>query len=117
MKMVALIQHQKIITISNEYWIYIPNSFTPDLDGKNDRFCIQHNAIRENTFLFNVHNRYGELVYSTDKITDLDCSNGWDGRSISSGELLPPGVYIYKIYYQDFQGWKYDDVSIITLVR
>ena len=107
----------KIITISNEYLIYIPNSFTPDLDGKNDRFCIQHNGIRENTFLFNVHNRYGELVYSTDKITDLDCSNGWDGRSISSGELLPPGVYIYKIYYQDFQGWKYDDVSIITLVR
>ena len=37
----------KIITITDDYWIWVPNSFTPDLDGKNDKFCIAYNGIRE----------------------------------------------------------------------
>ena len=64
------------ISISDDYWIYIPNSFTPDLDGKNDKFCIEYHGIREATFTFNVYNRSSDLVYSTNNIQDLICENG-----------------------------------------
>ena len=38
---------QNFITITDEYWIYIPNSFSPDNDGVNDKFCLsRHNLLQ-----------------------------------------------------------------------
>jgi len=107
----------RIILVTDDFWIYIPNSFTPDLDGKNDKFCISYRGIRESTFIFNVYNRSSDLVYSTINIHDLDTENGWDGKHQSTGTDLPMGAYIYEIYYQDFQGWKHQDISEILIVR
>jgi PKD repeat protein len=53
----------KQVQITDKYWMYIPNSFTPDLDGINDVFCIQFNGVREETFYFNVYDRFSTLVY------------------------------------------------------
>jgi gliding motility-associated-like protein len=107
----------KIITVTDDYWVWIPNSFTPDLDGINDKFCIAYHGIRENTFTFNVFDRFSNLVYSTNNIHDLDCENGWDGKHQSTGNELPMGVYIYKMYYQDFDGWKHQEIKELILVR
>ena len=108
----------KYVHITDDYWIYIPNSFTPDNDKKNDFFCISYNGIRENTFVFNVYNRFSDLVYSTNNINDLNCeNNGWDGRHIKTGEELPAGAYVYEIYYQDFEGWKHNEMKQIFIVR
>jgi len=107
----------KHILITDDYWVYIPNSFSPDLDGKNDKFCIAYHGIREATFNFNIYDRYSNLVYSTNNIQDLICKNGWDGKHQSTGVDLPMGTYIYSIYYQDFQGWKHQDISEILIVR
>jgi gliding motility-associated-like protein len=107
----------KIITITDDYSIWIPNSFTPDMDGINDKFCIAYHGIRENTFTFNVFDRFSNLVYSTNNIHDLDCENGWDGKHQSTGNELPMGVYIYKMYYQDFDGWKHQEIKELILIR
>ena len=108
---------RKIISVTDEYWIYIPNSFTPDYDGINDRFCISYNGIRKATFNFNVFDRFSNLVYATNDIDDLSCENGWDGKHYQSDQDLPMGGYIYQIYYQDFEGWKYQETSEIIIVR
>ena len=107
----------KQIQITDDYWMYIPNSFTPDLDGINDRFCISYNGVREGTFTFNVYSRFSELVYSTNNIHELDCENGWDGKHQTSGTDLPFGTYTYQIYYQDFDGWKHQETSVIIIIR
>ena len=107
----------KEVFITDDYWIYIPNSFTPDLDGINDKFCISYHGIREETFVFNIYNKSSELIYSTNNIEDLNCINGWDGKHQSTGKDVPMGVYIYNIFYQDFEGWKHQDISNITLIR
>lgn len=105
------------LRVTDDYWIYIPNSFTPDLDGINDRFFISYHGIREATFNFNVYNRFSELVYSTNNIHDLNKENGWDGKHQISGIDLPMGTYIYEIYYQDFDGWKHQESAEIIIIR
>jgi len=103
--------------VKDEYWLYIPNSFTPDLDGINDKFCINYHAIREETFSFQIFNRFEEMIYSTTNIYDLDCENGWDGNHWESGKELPMGTYVYKIYFKDFEGWKHQDAGYINIIR
>ena len=110
----------KQIWVLDDYWMYIPNSFTPDLDGINDVFCIQYHGVRKETFYFNVYDRFSTLVYTTSNITDLDCelnSNAWDGKHYLSKKELPLGSYIYEMYFQDFEGWKHQESGHIIIVR
>jgi len=100
----------KQILVQNEFWIYLPNSFTPDLDGINDKFCLSYNGIRIETFYLNVFDRFSNLVFTSNSIEEMLCINGakaWDGNHKDSGKELPMGTYIYEIYFQDFEGWKH----------
>jgi len=106
------------------YGMYIPNSFTPDLDYINDLFCISYNGVREETFTFNLYTRFSELVYSTNNINDLKCVydggrliNGWDGKHYKTGNDVPVGSYIYEVYFQDLEGWKHQESSEIIIIR
>jgi hypothetical protein len=108
---------QNLIVITDYYSMFIPNSFTPDLDGINDKFCLRYNGIREATFTFNIFDRFSNLVYATNNIKELSCENGWDGKHYQTGKELPMGVYIYQIYYQDFNGWKHQETDEITIIR
>jgi len=110
----------KHIWITDEYWMYIPNSFTPDNDQINDKFCISYNGIRTETFIFTVYNRISEVVFSTTNIVEVECflnENGWDGKHMDTGEDLPMGMYVYDIYFQDFDGWKHQDYGNIYIIR
>ena len=109
----------KQIYVRQEYWMYIPNSFTPDLDKLNDKLCIEYNAIRENTFIFKIFNKLGELLYQTTDPNELKCEFGlgWDGNHKDTGELLPMDNYIYEVFFQDFEGWKHTEYGKILLIR
>jgi gliding motility-associated-like protein len=99
--------------------MYIPNSFTPDLDGINDNFCIEYNGIRENTFLFKVFNSQGDLMFQSANPLELKCNEedgGWNGKSLQDIDL-PLDIYAYEIYFQDFGGWKHQEYGTINLVR
>ena len=110
----------KQIWITNEYWMYIPNAFTPDYDGYNDVFCIEYNGVRTETFKFNIYDRFSNLVYATNQIEDLECllnSNGWNGTHFKTGVDLPMGTYVYEVYFQDFEGWKHSDTGTLHIIR
>lgn len=108
----------KNIFVISDFWFYIPNSFTPDNDQINDKFCIQYNGIRESTFTFYVINRQGEIVFETNNPQSLNCSlnNGWDGKDINNKNLMS-ATYVYELYFQDFEGWKHTKHGTINLVR
>jgi len=106
--------------VENEFWIYLPNSFTPDLDGINDKFCLSYNGVRIETFNINIYDRNSGLVFSSTNIDDMLCqleSKAWDGTHQDSGEELPIGTYIYEMYFKDFEGWKHQEKGYIYLVR
>ena len=110
----------KQIWVSDEYWMYIPNAFTPDRDGVNDLFCLQYNGVRIETFTFNIYDRFSNLVYVTDNIEEIECflnSNGWDGTHYETGNDLPMGQYVYEMYFQDYEGWKHQTQGYLLIVR
>ena len=110
-------KHQ--VWVRQEYYMYMPNAFTPDGNDINDKFCIDYHAIREQSFLFKVYSSIGELIYQTTNPLELNCKMeaGWDGKHYKTKNYLPSDTYIYEIYYQDFEGWKYDEYGSIILIR
>lgn len=107
------------VFVQEEYWFYIPTSFTPDNDKLNDKFCIEYHAIRENTFLFKVYNVQGDLMFQSTNPQNLKCSlnRGWDGVYFRTQKDLPADTYVYELYFQDFEGWKHKEYGSIKLVR
>jgi gliding motility-associated-like protein len=83
---------------------YIPNSFTPNSDGRNDVFDISGASICEEAELL-IYDRWGRLVYET-----KDLSKFWDGTS--NGENVQQGVYVYFLTGKD-----YTRKGTITLIR
>lgn len=100
------------VWVTKTYWMYIPTSFTPNDDQKNDNFCIKYYGIREKTFLFKVYNSQGNLMYQS--IEPNEC---WDGTHYKSGTELLSDTYIYDMYFQDFEGWKHKEYGTIILIR
>lgn len=75
------------IQVFNDF--FIPNSFTPNGDGKNDKFRIlTYDNYRIAKFI--IYNRWGTAVYSS-----KDATTGWDGTV--NGLPQPIGTYIYYI--------------------
>jgi gliding motility-associated-like protein len=69
--------------------IFIPNTFTPNADAKNDTWnipALEAFPLHE----LAVYNRYGQMVFSRKQ-----SFNSWDGKY--KGESLPSGVYTYII--------------------
>ena len=108
----------KNIFVVNDYWVYIPNSFSPDDDQTNDKFCIEYSGIRDNTSSFYVMNRQGEVLFKTTNPSSLLCStnSGWEGKDLNGKDILT-GTYVYGLYYQQWDGWKNTKHGTINLVR
>ena len=65
----------------------IPNTFTPNGDGKNDAFeIVGINSFPENNLM--IFNRWGNKVYEKDAY-----DNSWKGTNGKSGKQLPDGAY------------------------
>ncbi|MCB0641424.1 MAG: gliding motility-associated C-terminal domain-containing protein, partial [Phaeodactylibacter sp.] len=70
--------------------VEVPNVFTPNNDGLNDRFGPLLPGGQEQITRFEVYNRWGQLVYS-----GRPGQWSWDGTF--DGVLLPTDVYVYRI--------------------
>lgn len=78
------IPFKKIITyIAQEQAPYIPNVFSPNNDGVNDRFGLDERF----DYRMTISNRWGHTVYSG--------TSSWDGTYNSNP--VPSGVYVYVI--------------------
>jgi gliding motility-associated-like protein len=74
--------------------IYIPSAFTPNGDGKNDRFYVI-SSIDNPVRAFVIYNRAGEMIFSKKGHSTNYSADGWDGTY--RGIPVPPGTYVYHI--------------------
>lgn len=79
--------------ICNNGNLFVPNTFSPNGDGMNDKFYPSGTGINRIKSL-RVFNRWGEIVFEKSNFAANDASLGWDGKY--KGELLGPDVYIWS---------------------
>jgi gliding motility-associated-like protein len=84
----------RITTMCDQSQVFIPNTFTPNGDGVNDRFFISGKGLTKIT-RFQVFNRWGELVYEANNVPPNDPAYGWDGTY--KGMVVPPDVFVYVV--------------------
>ena len=70
--------------------VFVPTSFTPNGDGKNDFVFVMDYFNNLHTFNWSIYNRAGEKVFETS-----DKSRGWDGTF--NGLPLNTQVLVYQI--------------------
>ena len=73
--------------------IFLPTSFSPNNDGKNDYFTVFASGCVQKVKKMLVFNRWGALVFSKENFSPNDEQAGWDGTF--QGKSLVSDVYTY----------------------
>ena len=81
------------VTIDKNRKVYIPNAFSPNLDGLNDHFMIFGGPGIVEVKNFRVFSRNGMLVHEAAEFQPETVENGWDGTF--KGEPMNAGIYVY----------------------
>ncbi|HEX9513415.1 MAG TPA: gliding motility-associated C-terminal domain-containing protein [Puia sp.] len=97
----------KNVLVSVFYKLAMPDSFTPNGDGKNDLFRIPPNVsmqLKE----FSVFDRWGNRIFST-----KDIGKGWDGTY--KGLACTPGTYVFMVSGSNANGDIFSRGTVILL--
>jgi len=96
--------------------IYLPNAFSPNDDGINDRFRPQAiGDLEAQVVRFYIFDRWGGFVFKSENRAFADPANGWDGRK--GGKLLGQGVYTWLLEVAFSDGGKEVMSGDVVLVR
>jgi gliding motility-associated-like protein len=98
------------ITVTVKYLdvIDVPNTFSPDDNGINDKVFVKGPGIVDMTF--KIFDRYGKQLFVTSSQTE-----GWDG--FYKGKKLNPGVFMWTLDYTLVDGTSNVKSGTITLVK
>lgn len=128
----------KVVELIPEFTFYIPNTFTPNEDGKNELFFGKGRGIKDyNIWLFD---RWGNLIWDchyADKNTNWDSDattprqDGlpshckWDGKVVQGGldmgggsnRLAQEDVYVWKVELTDVFEKRHAYIGHVNIVR
>lgn len=90
-------------------FIFIPNTFTPNGDDKNDYFRVR--GIDITALKLIVWNRWGEIVFETDDPQ----TQGWDGTF--KGKEANPDSFAWYVKLTCGNGDTYENKGNVTLIR
>jgi gliding motility-associated-like protein len=101
------------ILVDDVLTIYVPNAFTPDGSGINDVFMPSVIGLDPEFYLFTIFDRWGQEIFNT-----TDPNEGWNGAFRNSGEVLPQGVYVWRLFARDqFSADRKEIVGSVTLLK
>ena len=98
-----------LVRVFNNYGIYVPNVFSPNGDGVNDRLIVNPVGI-SNIKYFRIFDRYGKLVFESATATP-----GWDGKL--NGKDMPLATYIWVVQAVTTTGITITERGAVTLIR
>jgi len=104
-----------VVKVEKRRGVFIPNIFTPNADGINDRLLIESDesiAIIRN---FRIFSRWGEPVFEATNFLPNDQQYGWDGNW--RGKSAASGVYVFMAEIEFVDGESRVFKGDITLVR
>lgn len=102
--------------------IYIPNAFSPNGDGNNDRFMIFSQGDVKEVEVLRIFDRWGDLVFVNENFPPNVASEGWDGllngrpivNGMRAGHNANVFVYMIKVLFKDGHKEVYEgDIHLI----
>ena len=101
----------KRIETSNEYTLFVPNTFSPNGDGVNKFFKPVYTGIDTDRYHMYVYDRWGEKIWETD-----NAEIGWDGRA-KGKSIVKNDVYTWLILFYDMKGNKHEKAGLVLINR
>lgn len=104
-----------VLNILKKGDVFVPNVFSPNGDGVNDKFTVYSTPEIERIDQLSIYSRWGEQVF---KLSDFPPNNlhyGWDGYFKS--EKMMPGVFSYMVKWTDHSGEQHLTTGDVTLIR
>lgn len=100
-----------------DFVFYMPNSFTPNGDKKNDAFGPKGLRMHEYVFYeFAIYNQWGEEIFITNKVPKYDLE-GECIKNCWNGDNAPNGVYSWVVLVKDELGKSRKEIGNFTIVR
>jgi gliding motility-associated-like protein len=98
------------VVIEPDFMFYVPNSFTPNNDGRNDYFRGYGEGVDWDTYELHVYNRWGEEIFFS---ADIELPwNGW-----YKSKDVPNEVYVWMIRIEDLKGEQHVYRGHVTVLR
>jgi gliding motility-associated-like protein len=94
--------------------IFIPNSFSPNHDGKNEVFGIAGSGISI-VRSFRIYNRWGEIVFEKKNFYPNDISGSWNGKN--KGVEAETGIYVYFAELECEANESFERKGTVLLIR
>lgn len=104
------VSYSNTYTIPISVKLLLPDVFTPNNDTHNDNLQIKGTFRRITKFEFQIYNRWGNPVFTSD-----DPLRTWDGNF--QGTMAPADTYTYKIYAQINDGTEVSKTGKFLLMR
>ncbi|MEO0876300.1 MAG: gliding motility-associated C-terminal domain-containing protein, partial [Bacteroidota bacterium] len=92
----------------------VPTGFTPNNDGTNDLLLV-HGRPGTQVLLFQIFDRWGEMVYSDEDFPVNDPGRGWNGEY--RDQILNSGVFVWSLTVRHEDGSEEVLKGQTTLIR
>ena len=98
----------KFVLVNSDPMIFVPNTFTPNGDGRNETFRPVLNGFEGWNYRFIVFDRWGMEIFDT-----TEREEAWDGRVNGKGPVID--VYVWKVVVER-DGDAHDFIGHVTLL-
>lgn len=102
------------IWVDSRQAVYVPNAFSPNGDGTNDRLVLYAGPEIARVKYFRIFDRWGNLVFYAEGFPPNDPAFAWDGSF--KGQPLNPAVFVWQAEVEDINGRTkvfYGDVALM----
>lgn len=81
------------VVVRDERPVYVPNTFSPNNDGKNEIFTVFAGPAAKSIETLSIFDRWGNLMYKGSNLEISKPNIGWNGQF--NGRYVDPGVYAW----------------------
>ena len=103
---------KKKVSILNGFDLFAPTAFTPNNNGGNETFIPKAILGWDTKFEMIILNKSGKTIYSTS-----DKNEAWNGKLNNNGQVLPDGIYLWKVITYDAENNAHRHHGKITLMK
>lgn len=106
-------EHCEDVVIDQDLAVYVPNAFSPNGNGINEFFYPVILGAETKDFEFTIFDRWGELVYRTEDMTEP-----WNGGMNNADSPLEPGVFTWRVRLRESAKAEREDIyGHVTLLK